>query len=144
MRQHGPIAWGLVAERCRADKNSIRLNRSAEEYVKTHQVAWNQFSACGHNVKPSVSHKVEKRLVYGVKLGHRSLEHLYEHYQDERKIQAIWNVLSILFAYHGQGKRDQQLLQHSKRCSLVHHRLHQPVNASQQACSLFEEHCVQG
>lgn len=77
------------AERSRKDKNSIYANRSAGQYVKAHWVAYHQFTACRFdNIKPSVSNDIKKRLVFGVKLGHRSLERHSTHFLHERQKQA--------------------------------------------------------
>jgi len=109
---------GSNAERCYTDKNTIRTNRSAGQYVKAHWAAYDQFTACCNDgIKPYVSNDIKKRLVFGVNQGHRSLERHSTHYAQVRKEQATRNVHSILFAYHRQGKRDDRLRLHSKRCS---------------------------
>jgi hypothetical protein len=110
---------GAPADRVLADKKRVPNDCFAKDYVNAHGMAYAQFAACCRsNVTPSVSGVVQNRLVFGVRMGHRSLENSHgDQAVRERQERARAQVRFIVNAYQQQGVHDETLRKLSKELS---------------------------
>ena len=104
-----------------ADKKRVSSESYAKDYVSAHGMAYTQFAACCRSgVAPSVSRDVQELLVFGVRMGHRSMENAHgDQAVRERQERARTHVRFIVNAYHRQGVRDETLRKLSKEFSSV-------------------------
>ena len=109
------------ADRVLADTKRVPNDRFAKDYVNAHGMAYAQFAACCRsNITPSVSGVVQNHLVFGVRMGHRSLENsLGDQSVRDRQERAGAHVRFIVNAYQQQGVRDETLGKLSKELSSV-------------------------